>query len=57
MRYLEMQKAKIEKSNTILAQGIFNYEELAIEVDGEVYSIKDLLKEFDGCDITLRVKK
>jgi len=52
-----MQKAKIEKSNTILAQGIFNYEELAIEVDGEVYSIKDLLKEFDGCDITLRVKK
>jgi hypothetical protein len=52
-----MQKNKIEKSNILIAKGTINLEESAIEVDGEIFPIDELLKEFDGCDITIRVKK
>ena len=52
-----MQKNKIEKSNILIVKGTINLEESAIEVNGEIFQIDELSKEFDGCDITIRVKK
>jgi len=37
--------------------GIFNQEDMTIEIDGEIISIQEELKEYDNCDISIKLRK
>ena len=37
--------------------GIFNCEDMTVEVESEIISLTDDLSEYDGCDIIIKLRK
>ena len=37
--------------------GILNCEDMTVEVDGEIVDLTEDLKNYDGCDISIKLRK
>jgi hypothetical protein len=48
--------AKNRESKHITLSGLLDAENLTIENDGVVYSLKDKLDEYDGFEVTVTIK-
>ena len=50
-------KHKCEEIKYKEINGILDVETMSVEIDGEVIELRELVEDYDGCDISVKLRK